>query len=133
MRTSRLALGAIPLAVVLAACSSTGTNSDPTPSTSTSPLVPANVAVKASKYGCETDVATVPPGPVKITATGFGPKQVAVAIYAPKDGRWTKALGLIPTLLPGTTKSMVVELQLGAYEISCYTPRDDHRSRLTAV
>lgn len=117
----------IPL---VASCGSEPTETTASP---TSPGQGQVVRVMSGEEECATSPYIVPGGTVTITATGVGNVAASVTLYGPKDGAFAEQLDRIAVLAPGATKSMTVELGLGAYEISCKTDDTETRSRITTV
>jgi len=87
----------------------------------------------AGEEECAASPYIVAGGTVTITATGIGNVASSVTLYGPKEGAFAEQLDRIAVLAPGATKSMSVELGLGAYEISCKTDDTETRSRITTV
>jgi len=120
-------LMAIPL---VASC-----GSEPT-ETAAYPISPGQgqvVRVMSGEEQCGASPYIVQGGSITITATGVGNVAASVTLYGPKDGAFAEQLDRIAVLAPGATKSMTVNLGLGAYEISCKTDDTETRSRITAV
>lgn len=97
------------------------------------PGTPQSVTVAASSDDCTVEPALVAPGPINVTATASGDETVSVTVFGPKGGQFKKPYGRIASLKPGATKTFLVTLELGAYEVACIAEHDDHRDRLTAV
>ncbi len=134
MRSFALAVGLTGTCTLLiAGCSSDQGGSGTTPTPTPTPTTASVVHVDAGSRICTTDKTSVPFGQVTVIATSVGKKDVSVTVFGPKAGQWTKAIGVIPLLQPNQTKSMTINLPLGAYEVACQTARDDARARITAV
>jgi hypothetical protein len=120
-------LMALPL---VASCASEPTETTASPTSSSQGQV---VRVTSGEEQCGASPYIVQGGTVTITATGAGSLPTSVTLYAPKKGAFAEQLDQITVLAPGATKSMTIELGLGAYEISCKTNNSETRSRITAV
>ncbi|MGV1035753.1 MAG: hypothetical protein ACOYD0_01845 [Candidatus Nanopelagicales bacterium] len=118
--------------LLLASCSASADQPAKSP-TPTGKAARQVVTVVTDPDKCVSDPAIVNAGDVVIKATAVGDEAIQVTLYGPKDGQFSLVYGSIPRLLPGTTKSMKVKLEQGAYEIACADDRDDERSRLTAI
>ncbi len=132
MRTvgSRLTLAALLAVPLLASCGGEQTETAASPTTPGQDQV---VRVMSGEETCSTSPYIVNGGAVTITATGVGNVASSVTLFGPKDGAFAEQLERISVLAPGATKSMTIELDLGAYEISCKTDDTQTRSRITAV
>lgn len=112
----------------LAAC---GPSSTPAPTGS--PTTPQIVTVTGSEKDCTPSEYTVTAGSIDFQVNSVGKESFAFKVYAPQDGAFTKQLGAIPRLRPGQSKQLVVDLGIGAFEISCSTEDSDSRQRITAT
>lgn len=131
-RTSVMVAAAVSGPLLLASCSTSADQPTKSP-TPTGKAARQVVTVVTDPDKCVSDPAIVNAGEVVIRATAVGEEAIQVTLYGPKDGQFSLVYGSIPRLLPGTTKSMKVKLEQGAYEIACADDRDDERSRLTAI
>lgn len=120
-------LMALPL---VASCASEPTETTASPTSEGQGQV---VRVTSGEKKCDASLYIVKSGTVTITATGVGNLPGSVTLYAPKQGAFADQRDQIIVLAPGATKSMTVELGLGAYEIWCKTVKSDERVRITAV
>lgn len=125
-------MAAISGSLLLGSCSASADQPTKSP-TPTGKAARQVVTVVTDPDKCDSEPAIVNAGEVVIRATAVGEEAIQVTLYGPKDGQFSLVYGSIPRLLPGTTKSMRVKLEQGAYEIACADDRDDERSRLTAI
>jgi hypothetical protein len=99
------------LALLLAACGSGGTTTDG----ASRPVV----AVTASDSRCEVARTELTAGPVTFAATNQGSSVTEVYVYGLDDGSYTKVIGEVENIGPGTTRELDTTLAAGAYEVAC--------------
>ena len=89
--------------------------------------------MSGSDKDCAPSEYTVTAGSINFHVNSVGTETIAFKVYGPQDGAFTKQLGSIPRLRPGQSKQLIVDLGIGAYEISCSTEDADARQRITAT
>jgi iron uptake system component EfeO len=109
MTRAHAALTALPLALVLTACS--GAADAETAAGADDP-----VTVNASDAACEVDRTEAPAGTVEFTVTNTGTSVTEFYVYAEGD----RVMGEVENIGPGLTRSLHVELaDPGTYETAC--------------
>lgn len=127
--TSTLAAAsALAGAALLTAC---GSDTNPTPSSS--PTTPQVVKVEGSDKECKIDPYLVTAGSISFSVASVGEEAIAFKVYAPLNGEFNKEIGEIARIRPGQTKQLVIDLQMGAYEVGCKADDSESRSRITAT
>jgi iron uptake system component EfeO len=117
MRSSRslplAALGLLSLVAVpaLAACggSASGSGSG----------VSVNVKVAAKDDACEVEKTNLNAGSYTFKVKNEGSKTTEVYVYGQQDGKYTKVVGEVENIGPGTSRDLKAELAGGTYELAC--------------
>jgi uncharacterized cupredoxin-like copper-binding protein len=118
-----LFLGA--LAPLLAACGGDDGGSSSTSGTT--------VAVAASEDSCKVERTKLEAGAVTLAVTNKGSSATEVYVYGEKDGEYTRVIGEVENIGPGTSRDLDVDLAGGSYEVACKPGQkgDGIRTRLT--
>ena len=104
-----LFLGA--LAPLLAACGGDDGGSSSTSGTT--------VAVAASEDSCKVERTKLEAGAVTLAVTNKGSSATEVYVYGEKDGEYTRVIGEVENIGPGTSRDLDVDLAGGSYEVAC--------------
>jgi len=105
-----LALLALLAAALVAACGST----DQPASASAD-----SVALSATDDACQAARTDLAAGSTTFTVTNDGAKETEVYVYAPQGGAFTKVVGEVEDIGPGTSRDLTVDLAPGRYELAC--------------
>ena len=113
MRPRSLLLLALALtaAPALAAC---GSDSGTTTGASS-----GSVAVTATDSTCEPATTTVPAGKSTFSVTNNGTKTTELYVYGGSGDSFTKVVGEVEDVAPGTTRQLSAQLSAGTYELAC--------------
>lgn len=113
MRPRSLLLLTVALAAapVLTACgsdtsTSTGASSDA-------------VAVTATDSTCEPATTTLPAGQTTFSVTNKGTKTTELYVYAASGDAFSKVVGEVEDVAPGTSRQLSAQLSAGTYELAC--------------
>jgi iron uptake system component EfeO len=78
-----------------------------------------SVAVEASDDDCKVASSHLDPGQVTFKVTNKGSKVTEVYVYGEQDGTFTKVVGEVENIGPGTSRDLKVKLGGGTYELAC--------------
>ncbi|HEU4675094.1 MAG TPA: cupredoxin domain-containing protein [Motilibacteraceae bacterium] len=105
------------LTVALAAAPAlTACGSDSGASTSASG---GSVAVTATDSTCEPATTTLPAGDTTFSVTNKGTKTTELYVYAASGDAFTKVVGEVEDVAPGTSRQLSAQLSAGTYELAC--------------
>jgi iron uptake system component EfeO len=79
----------------------------------------ATVAVAAGENSCEVERTELEAGAVTFAVTNKGSSTTEVYVYGEKDGEYTRVIGEVENIGPGTSRDLDVELAGGSYEVAC--------------
>ncbi|MDQ1715205.1 MAG: hypothetical protein QOC60_1150 [Frankiaceae bacterium] len=93
------------------------------------------VAISASDTVCDLGVSTVPAGATKFHATNNGSKTTEVYVYGLDGGAFTKVVGEVENIGPGTSRDLTATLTDATYEVACKPGQtgDGIRTKLTVT
>jgi uncharacterized cupredoxin-like copper-binding protein len=113
MRPRSLLLLTVALAAapVLTAC-----GSDSGASTGASS---GSVAVTATDSTCEPATTTLPAGDTTFSVTNKGTETTELYVYAASGDAFTKVVGEVEDVAPGTSRQLSAQLSAGTYELAC--------------
>jgi iron uptake system component EfeO len=84
-----------------------------------SPASGTAVAVEASDDACKVGSTELEAGPVTFEVTNKGSKVTEVYVYGEQGEAFTKIIGEVENIGPGTSRDLSVNLGGGTYEIAC--------------
>jgi uncharacterized cupredoxin-like copper-binding protein len=79
----------------------------------------ATVAVAAGDDSCDVDRTELEAGAVTFAVTNKGSSTTEVYVYGEDDGKFTRVIGEVENIGPGTSRDLDVDLSGGSYEIAC--------------
>lgn len=77
------------------------------------------VAVAAGDDSCEVARTKLQAGAVTLAVTNKGSSTTEVYVYGEKDGEYTRVIGEVENIGPGTSRDLDVDLAGGSYEVAC--------------
>jgi uncharacterized cupredoxin-like copper-binding protein len=91
------------------------------------------VAVAAGDDSCDVERTEVEAGAVTLAVTNKGSSTTEVYVYGEDDGEYTRVIGEVENIGPGTSRDLDVDLAGGSYEVACKPGQsgDGIRTRLT--
>jgi uncharacterized cupredoxin-like copper-binding protein len=124
-RPSVLILGA--LTPLLASCGGDGGGAAASSRTT--------VAVAAGDDSCDVERTELDAGAVTLAVTNKGSSTTEVYVYGERDGEYTRVIGEVENIGPGTSRDLDVDLSGGSYEIACKPGQrgDGIRTPITVV
>lgn len=109
-RLALLGVMAAPGLALLTACAS---NPEPAGAGADS------VAVSATDKTCQVARTNLDSGATTFTVSNDGAKVTEVYVYARQGGAFSKVVGEVENIGPGTSRDLSVELAPGAYQLAC--------------
>ena len=79
----------------------------------------ATVAVAAGDDSCDVDRTELEAGAVTFAVTNKGSSTTEVYVYGDDDGEFTRVIGEVENIGPGTSRDLDVDLAGGSYEVAC--------------
>lgn len=79
----------------------------------------SKVGVRATDTACEVERTALQAGSTTFTVSNKGAKTTEVYVYGAAGGAFTKVVGEVENIGPGTSRDMKVDLTAGSYEIAC--------------
>lgn len=77
------------------------------------------VAVSAGDHSCTVERTKLEAGAVTLAVTNKGSSTTEVYVYGEKDGEYTRVIGEVENIGPGTSRNLDVDLGGGSYEVAC--------------
>jgi uncharacterized cupredoxin-like copper-binding protein len=77
------------------------------------------VAVAAGDDSCDVERTELEAGAVTLAVTNKGSSTTEVYVYGERDGKYTRVVGEVENIGPGTSRDLDVDLSGGSYEIAC--------------
>lgn len=77
------------------------------------------VAVAAGEDSCEVERTRLTAGAFTFAVTNKGSSTTEVYVYGQQQGRYTRVIGEVENIGPGTSRDLDVDLAGGSYEIAC--------------
>jgi len=77
------------------------------------------VAVAAGDDSCDVERTELKAGAVTLDVTNKGSSTTEVYVYGEDDGRYTRVIGEVENIGPGTSRDLDVDLAGGSYEVAC--------------
>ncbi len=109
MRLRPAVVVTVSLLALLAACGSSRESAGSSPS----------VAVKATDTACELATTSLPSGMTHFAVTNAGNRITEVYVYGQQGDTFSKIVGEVENLGPGTSRGFDVTLEAGTYEVAC--------------
>ena len=75
--------------------------------------------VKASDDACEVESTSIPAGKATFKVENTGTDVTEVYVYGKAGDEFTKIMGEVENIGPGTTRDLDVSLDAGEYQIAC--------------
>ncbi|MDQ1703126.1 MAG: iron uptake system component EfeO [Frankiaceae bacterium] len=96
---------------------------------------PAPIALEATDTACNVATTTVPAGPLTLHVTNKGSKTTEVYVYGADAGAFTKVVGEVENIGPGTSRDVTATLTDATYEVACKPGMtgDGIRTKLTVT
>jgi iron uptake system EfeUOB component EfeO/EfeM len=93
------------------------------------------VAVTATDTACGLDRTSVGTGNTTFAVKNSGAKVTEVYVYGEENGAFTRVVGEVENIGPGTSRDMTVDLAAGTYEVACKPGQegDGVRTRITVA
>jgi iron uptake system component EfeO len=93
----------------------------------------ATVAVAAAEDSCAVERTELDAGAVTFAVTNKGSSTTEVYVYGEDGGRYTRVIGEVENIGPGTSRNLDVDLSAGSYEVACKPGQsgDGIRTRIT--
>jgi uncharacterized cupredoxin-like copper-binding protein len=79
----------------------------------------ATVAVAAGDDSCDVERTELEAGAVTFAVTNKGSSTTEVYVYGDKGGTFTRVVGEVENIGPGTSRDLDVDLAAGSYEVAC--------------
>lgn len=119
--SATFALAALTVVPALAACASKGPAS-----------AGPKVAIAATDSTCTVERTTLDAGPTTFAVTNKGSKTTEVYVYGGDGTTFTKIVGEVENVGPGTSRDLKTDLAAGTYEVACKPGQqgDGIRSRI---
>ena len=91
------------------------------------------VAVAAGNDSCDVERTDFEAGSVTLAVTNKGSSTTEVYVYGEDDGKYTRVIGEVENIGPGTSRNLEVDLAGGSYEVACKPGQtgDGIRTRIT--
>jgi Cupredoxin-like domain len=111
MPLSRPAIAALGVALVVSAtgCSSSSGGSS----------TGRSYAIKAGDKTCDVEKTQLAPGDVRFKVENTGSDVTEVYVYGRQNGAFTRIVGEVEDIGPGTSRDLAVSLARGTYEVAC--------------
>jgi uncharacterized cupredoxin-like copper-binding protein len=77
------------------------------------------VAVAAGDDSCDVERTELEPGAVTLAVTNKGSSTTEVYVYGEDNGKYTRVIGEVENVGPGTSRDLDVDLAGGTYEVAC--------------
>ena len=77
------------------------------------------VAVAAGDDSCDVEQTELKAGAVTLAVTNKGSSTTEVYVYGEDDGKYTRVIGEVENIGPGTSRDLDVDLAGGSYEVAC--------------
>jgi uncharacterized cupredoxin-like copper-binding protein len=77
------------------------------------------VAVAAGDDSCDVERTELKAGAVTLDVTNKGSSATEVYVYGEDDGTYTRVIGEVENIGPGTSRDLDVDLAGGSYEVAC--------------
>ncbi|MFL6140032.1 MAG: hypothetical protein ACJ74O_19825 [Frankiaceae bacterium] len=124
-----LALVAVPALPLLAACGGSGGSGGSSSAGGT------EVTVQAGDDSCRLSRTALDAGATTFAVTNKGSKVTEVYVYGRQGDAFTKVIGEVENIGPGTSRDMPVTLGGGTYEVACKPGMtgDGIRTRITVA
>lgn len=93
------------------------------------------IAITASDTACAVATTKLDAGSTTFAVTNKGAKITEVYIYAEQGGTFSKVVGEVENVGPGTSRDLAVRLGGGSYEVACKPGQkgDGIRTKITAA
>jgi uncharacterized cupredoxin-like copper-binding protein len=79
----------------------------------------ATVAVAAGEDSCDVERTDLEAGAVTFAVTNKGSSPTEVYVYGKSGGQYSRVVGEVENIGPGTSRNLDVELAGGSYEVAC--------------
>jgi iron uptake system component EfeO len=79
----------------------------------------ATVAVAAAEDSCAVERTELDAGVVTFAVTNKGSSTTEVYVYGEDGGKYTRVVGEVENIGPGTSRNLDVDLSAGSYEVAC--------------
>lgn len=100
----------VTLPPLLAACGADAETANPSAT---------SVRVTATDDSCELERTDLQTGPTTFMVTNDGSSVTEVYIYGQDQGEYTRVIGEVENIGPGTSRDLRVDLMSGSYEVAC--------------
>jgi uncharacterized cupredoxin-like copper-binding protein len=77
------------------------------------------VAIAADEDRCDVARTDLDAGPVTFAVTNQGSSTTEVYVYGENDEEYTRVIGEVENIGPGTSRNLDVDLAAGSYEVAC--------------
>jgi iron uptake system component EfeO len=77
------------------------------------------VAVAAGEDSCDVERTELDAGAVTFAVTNKGSSTTEVYVYGDDEGKYTRVIGEVENIGPGTSRDLDVDLAGGSYEVAC--------------
>jgi iron uptake system component EfeO len=93
----------------------------------------ATVAVAAAEDSCAVERTELDAGAVTFAVTNKGSSTTEVYVYGEDGSKYTRVIGEVENIGPGTSRNLDVDLSGGSYEVACKPGQsgDGIRTRIT--
>jgi iron uptake system component EfeO len=79
----------------------------------------STVAVAAGDDTCTVERTKLAAGAVTLAVTNKGSSTTEVYVYGEDEGKFTRVIGEVENIGPGTSRDLDVDLAAGSYEVAC--------------